>query len=86
MEHYWYNVEEYALISKYEIKFMFLLKHIYLRQKYRPRNTVILFKRIKINILRWAGHVIRRKIVEIIKRIMFVKPEGKRKKSRPRMR
>jgi hypothetical protein len=36
--------------------------------------------------LRWAGHVIRRENEEIIKRIMLVKPEGKRKKGGPRMR
>jgi hypothetical protein len=36
--------------------------------------------------LRWAGYVIRRENEEIIKTIMFVKPEGKKKKSRPRMR
>jgi hypothetical protein len=36
--------------------------------------------------LRWAGHVIRRENEEIINRIMLVKPEGKGKKSRPRMR
>jgi hypothetical protein len=36
--------------------------------------------------LRWTVQVRRRENDEIIKRIMFVKPEGKRKKSRPRMR
>jgi hypothetical protein len=36
--------------------------------------------------LRWAGHVIRRKNEDIIKRVMIVKPEGKRKNGRPRMR
>jgi hypothetical protein len=30
--------------------------------------------------LRWAGHVIRRQSEEIIKILMIVKPEGKRKK------
>jgi hypothetical protein len=35
--------------------------------------------------LRWAGHVTRREY-EIIKRIMLVKLEGKRKKGRQRMR
>jgi hypothetical protein len=42
--------------------------------------------RIKINKLRWAGHVIRRGNEEIMKRIILVKPERKRKKCRPRMR
>jgi hypothetical protein len=36
--------------------------------------------------LRWAGHVIRKENEDIIKRIMLVKLEGKRKKGRPRMR
>jgi hypothetical protein len=36
--------------------------------------------------LRWAGHVIRGENEEIIKRLMIVKLEGKRKKGRPRMR
>jgi hypothetical protein len=36
--------------------------------------------------LRWAGHAIRRENEELIKRLMIVKPEGKRKKGRPRMR
>jgi hypothetical protein len=41
---------------------------------------------MKINRLRWAGNVIRRENVEIIKTVMLVKPEGKRKKGRPSMR
>jgi hypothetical protein len=36
--------------------------------------------------LKWAGHVIRRDNEEIMKRLMIVKPEGKRKKGRPRIR
>jgi hypothetical protein len=40
---------------------------------------------MKINRLIWAGHVIRREHEAIIKIIMLVKPEAKRKK-RPRMR
>jgi hypothetical protein len=36
--------------------------------------------------LRWAEHVIRRENEEITKRLIIVKPEGKRKKGRPRMR
>jgi hypothetical protein len=36
--------------------------------------------------LRWAGHVIRRQNEDFIKRIVVVKPEGKSKKGRPRMR
>jgi hypothetical protein len=36
--------------------------------------------------LRWAGPVIRRENEEIIKRLMIVKPEEKRKKGRSRMR
>jgi hypothetical protein len=36
--------------------------------------------------LRWEGHVIRRENEGIIKRLMFVKPERKRKKGKPRMR
>jgi hypothetical protein len=36
--------------------------------------------------LRWAGHIIRRENEEIIEIITLVKPEGKRKKGRPRMR
>jgi hypothetical protein len=38
------------------------------------------------NTLRRPGHVIRRENEEIIKRLIIVKPEGKRKKGRPRMR
>jgi hypothetical protein len=49
-------------------------------------NDVDIIKRIKINRLRWAGHVIRRGNEKIIKRLIIVKPEGKRKKGRPRMR
>jgi hypothetical protein len=36
--------------------------------------------------LRWAVLVIRRENEETIKRLMIVKPEGKRKKGRPRIR
>jgi hypothetical protein len=36
--------------------------------------------------MRWTGRVIRRENEDIIKRIMLVIPEGKRKKGRPRMR
>jgi hypothetical protein len=36
--------------------------------------------------MRWAGHAIRRENEEIIKRVIVVKPEGKNKKGRPRMR
>jgi hypothetical protein len=36
--------------------------------------------------LRWAEHVPRGENKEIIKRLMFVKPEEKRAKGRPRMR
>jgi hypothetical protein len=57
------------------------------KELYSLFNDVDIIKRIKINILRWAGNVIRREIEEIIKKkIMLVKPEGKRKKGRPRMR
>jgi hypothetical protein len=49
-------------------------------------NDVDIIKRMKINGLIWAGHVVRRENEEIIKRIMLVKPEGRRKKGRPRMR
>jgi hypothetical protein len=49
-------------------------------------NYVDIIKRIKINRLRWAGYVIRGENEEIIKRSMTVKLEGKRNKSRPRMR
>jgi hypothetical protein len=45
-----------------------------------------IIKRIKINRLRWAGYVIRRENEEIIKRLIILKPEGKREKDRPRMR
>jgi hypothetical protein len=41
---------------------------------------------IKINIIKWEGRVMRRVNEEIIKKIMLVKPEGKRKKGRARMR
>jgi hypothetical protein len=41
-------------------------------------NNADIIKRIKIN--RWAGHVIKRENEEIIKRIMLVKPVGKRRK------
>jgi hypothetical protein len=34
----------------------------------------------------WAGHVIRRENEETIKRLMYVKPEGKRKKGQRRIR
>jgi hypothetical protein len=43
-------------------------------------NNVDVIKSIKINILRWAGHVIKRENEETIKRLMIVKPEGKRMK------
>jgi hypothetical protein len=39
--------------------------------------------------MRWAGHaghVTRRENEEIVKRLMIVKSEGKRKKGRPKMR
>jgi hypothetical protein len=49
-------------------------------------NDADIIKRIKINRLRWAGHVIRRENEEIEEKIMLVKPEGKMKKGRPRMR
>jgi hypothetical protein len=58
----------------------------YSQELYSLFNGVDIIKRIKINRLRWAGHVIRRENEEIIKRLMIVKPEGKRKKGRPRMR
>jgi hypothetical protein len=45
-----------------------------------------IIKGIKINRLRLAGHVLRRENKEIIKILVIVKPEGKRKKGRPRMR
>jgi hypothetical protein len=49
-------------------------------------NDYDIIKRIKINRLIWAGHVIRRENEDIIKRSMITKPEGKRKKGRPRTR
>jgi hypothetical protein len=57
----------------------------YKNELYSLFNHVDIIKGIKINRLRWAGHVIRREN-EIIKRIIIEKPEGKRKKSRPKMR
>jgi hypothetical protein len=54
----------------------------YNKELYRLCNDVDI---IKINRLRWAGHVIRRENEEIIKRIILVKLEGKRKKGRLRM-
>jgi hypothetical protein len=44
-------------------------------------NDVDIIKRIKINRLRWAGHVIRKENEETIKRIMLVKPKGKGRKA-----
>jgi hypothetical protein len=41
---------------------------------------------IKVDTLRWAGHVIRTGNEEIVKRIMLIKPKGKLKEGRPRMR
>jgi hypothetical protein len=57
----------------------------YSKELYSLFNDVDIIKRIKINSLRWAGHVIRRENEEIINRLMIVKPEWKRK-GRPRMR
>jgi hypothetical protein len=50
------------------------------------KNQSHIITRIKINRLRGAGHVIRRENEDIIKRLMIVKPEGKRKKGKPKMR
>jgi hypothetical protein len=61
-------------------------RRCYNKELYNLFNDVDIIERIKINRLRWAGHVIRRENEEIIKRIMLAKPEGKRKKGRPRMR
>jgi hypothetical protein len=58
----------------------------YSKELYSLFNVVDIIKRIKIYRLRWAGHVIRRENGEIIKRIMLVKPDGKRKKGGPGMR
>jgi hypothetical protein len=41
-------------------------------------NNVDIIKRIKINRLRWAGHVKRRENEEIMKRLTTAKPERKR--------
>jgi hypothetical protein len=51
------------------------------------RNYIVylmvdIIERIIINRLRWAGHIISRENEEIIKRIMIVKPEAKRKKGK----
>jgi hypothetical protein len=43
-------------------------------------NDFDIIKRIKINRLGWAGHVTRRENEGIIKKLMIVKPEGKRRK------
>jgi hypothetical protein len=56
----------------------------YNKELYSLFHDVDIIKRTKINRLRWAGHVIMREN-EIIKRIMLVKSERKRKKGRPRM-
>jgi hypothetical protein len=58
----------------------------YNKELYHSFNDVDVIKIIKINRLRWVGHIIRRENEEIIKRIMLVKQEGKRTKGRPRMR
>jgi hypothetical protein len=55
-------------------------------RNYNLLNDVDTIKIIKINKLRWTGHVIRRESEEIIKRLKIVKPEGKRKEGRPRIR
>jgi hypothetical protein len=59
---------------------------LYNKKLYSLFNDVDIIKRTKINRLRWAGHVVRRENKENIKRIRLVKPEGKMKKGRPRMR
>jgi hypothetical protein len=58
----------------------------YNKELYSLFNDVDVIKRIILNTLRWAGHVIRRENEEIIKTIKPVKPKGKRKNGRPRMR
>jgi hypothetical protein len=58
----------------------------YNKEVYSLFNDVNIMKIIKINGLRLAGHVIRREYEEIIKIIMRIKLEWKRKKGRPRMR
>jgi hypothetical protein len=55
-------------------------------QEGRQKKSQMAILTFKINRLRWAGCVIRRENEGIIKRIMLVKPEVKRKKGRPRMR
>jgi hypothetical protein len=61
-------------------------RRCYSQELYSLFNDVDIIKRIKINRLRWAGYVIRRENEEIIKILMIVKLEGKKKKGRPRMR
>jgi hypothetical protein len=53
-----------------------LLGNVYTLFGVTIRNDVYIIKRLKINRLRWAGHVIRRENEEITKRMMLVKPEG----------
>jgi hypothetical protein len=52
----------------------------YNKKVYSLFNDVDTIKRIKISRLRWAGHVIRLENEEMIKRVMLIKPEGKRRK------
>jgi hypothetical protein len=51
-----------------------------LKKLYSLFNDVDIIKRIKVNRLKWAGHVVRRENEGIIKSIMMLlKPERKRK-------
>jgi hypothetical protein len=66
-----------------QYKFDGVWRRRYNQELYSLFNNVDIIIRIKINRLRWAGHIIRRENDEIIKRLMIVKPEGKRMNDRP---
>jgi hypothetical protein len=52
----------------------------YNQELYSLFHDVDIIKRIKINRLRWAGHVIRREDEEIIKGLMIENRKGKGRK------
>ena len=59
---------------------------------YKKRQAVFkdveICKYVRLNRLKWTGHIIRKEPIDIYisKRVMTVRPEGRRKKGRPRLR